>query len=106
MLLHCDGGDGEIASHAFSAAPAQQVCDYMLANEALFRDVFDSRDAFLAHVRKMRKVETWATHLDVTAAVHMTMRPVHLITDAVVDEQCDGPTVEPWSHNRKGYPPE
>ena len=84
----------------------QQVCDYMLANEALLRDVFDSRDAFLAHVRKMRKVEAWATHLEVTAAVHLTTRPVHLVTDAVVDEQCDGPTVEPWSHNRKGYPPE
>ena len=92
-----------------SATPFQlrhQVCYYMLANEALLRDVFDSRDAFLAHVRKMREVETWAAHLEATAAVYLTMRPAHHITDAVADEQCDGPTVEPWNNNRKGYPPE
>jgi hypothetical protein len=46
---------------------------------------FVSEEAFGNHVLNMRRRWTWATNLEITAAVHLLMRPVWLVTDAVDD---------------------
>eukprot|EP00974_Lingulodinium_polyedra_P001675 158351-Lingulodinium_polyedra.AAC.1 len=39
------------------------------------------------HISKMRNEGTWATSLEITAASHLLLRPIHLITDADKDEE-------------------
>ena len=60
----------------------REICDYLSAHAAWFEDSFaGGREAFIEHVRRMRQPGTWATAYEVTAASHVLLAPIHLITD-------------------------
>jgi len=65
----------------------QEVCDYLQTNAAFFRDSFHGGEVGLqSHVRQMRVAGTWATAFEVTAASHLLLRPIHLITDELRED--------------------
>ena len=62
------------------------ICDYLASNEAFFRDAIPGgEEALRRHIDKMRRPGIWATTLEVTAASHLLLRPIHLITDEPVE---------------------
>ena len=60
----------------------QQICDYVKHNAGFFTACFTDGDAGLErYVAHMRDDGVWATAIEVSAAAHALMRPLHLITE-------------------------
>jgi hypothetical protein len=73
----------------------RNICNYLIDTKELFAHLFeDGEEGLRLHVENMRKSGTWATELEVTAASHLLLRPIHLITDHA-DESAATLTIEP-----------
>ena len=63
----------------------QQVCEYLELNKEWFLPCFADASALESHIQAMRSEGVWATAFEITAASHLTLRPIHLITDHAED---------------------
>ena len=63
-----------------------QICDCVSANSRFFQSSCVGGTAGLErHVQRTREAGTWATGIEVAAAAHLLLRPLHLVTDNVAD---------------------
>ena len=63
------------------------MCDYVFSNSRFFQSSgVDGVAGLERHVQRMRHAGTWATGIEVAAAAHLLLRPLHLVTDNVADE--------------------
>ena len=81
--------DALIATAGLAKTPLQlrgEICDYLESHAALFVESFPGgSEAFDLHVERMRRSGTWGTTYEITAASHLLLRPIHLITDTELD---------------------
>ena len=71
----------ELATSPFHLRP--QICDYIEQHVEWFESCFQDRAALVDHIQRMREAGTWATAFEITAASHLLLRPIHLVTDHV-----------------------
>ena len=58
-----------------------EICNYLEEMIGWFEHGFvGGRPALLKHIAKMREPGVWATALEIMAASHLLLRPIHLIT--------------------------
>ena len=65
----------------------QQVCDYMAQYPDWFAGFADGPfRGFDAYLNYMRRDNAWGDHLTLVAVAHLLLRPVHVVSDHVRDE--------------------
>ena len=65
----------------------REICDYLIAMEEIFAPHFDSRwPTYAAYVQNMRQDGSWGDDLTLTAAAHLLLKPIRIVSDLDIEE--------------------
>ena len=64
----------------------REICDYLIAMEEIFAPHFDSRwPTYAAYVQNMRQDGSWGDDLTLTAAAHLLLKPIRIVSDLDIE---------------------